>query len=490
MLGIQGTFEEQAQNAFGVTNKTSYTLRWDEMTPKVLQVDFITTLEDNMLYMVPGADHIPGRWSHFVHDLNVETMDGQRVTASKNENGSWKLDAKKGDRVHVFYDFHLDHEDYQWNGGLDGVAYTRDWGNFYAGRTLFVVNGNGPEEIEVNFDITKGYTVTNPWQIVDEVEKIFIAQNQADLVQSMFFIGKHDEFRFTDERFELIFALGGNKVIADRENYQKMARGVLEYYTKLMGGLPKIGVDGKQSRSVVIINESDGTDGEVIGNNISIQVQYNDDPMSQMLAKFIFAHEFFHLWNGKSFLPADDRTEWFKEGFSNYYTLKALTQCGFLDEGSFLGILNSLFYQRYSSDDGLGKIAMVQGEEKHGHWGLIYAGGLFTSLSQDMMIRNNTDNKNNLDDLMRGMYKKYAGTSKTYDLEELKSELSRLSQVDQKSFFDQYITGYERIPVETYLSQGPFQAEVKDGSLLIQPKSDLTQLEEEILEGFYGRIKN
>ena len=489
-MGFKDTLNQKLYSIPETSYRTLYTIQWDETRRDILKVDFTTSLEDGRLFMAEGAEHIPHGWAHFIHNLKVETQNGKNLRVTRAEDGSWNVQAKKDEIVHVSYDFHLDHENYEWSGGLDGVAYSTDWGNFYTGRTVFVLNGTGENKIEVKFKISPEWKVTHPWLNKDDLHDTFLAQNQTDLIQSMFFIGKHKEIKFQKEGFELIFALGGEHVVADKDKYHEMAMGVLEYYTQLMGGLPKINHDGGQSRSIVIINEADSTDGEVIGNNISILVRYNEDPMAQMLAKFIFAHEFFHLWNGKTIVPSDERTEWFKEGFTNYYTLKALNQCGFLDDRNFLGTLNSLFYKRYSSDDGLGTIAMVEGEQKHDHWGLIYAGGLFISIAQDMIIRINTGNQFNLDDLMKEMYLKYSSTAATYNLEDLEKELSRLSKTDQRTFFNKYVMGFERIPIEKYLSQGPFKADIREGSLNIKPKEELSQLESEMLDGFFGKIKN
>ena len=159
-----------------------------------------------------------------------------------------------------------------------------------------------------------------------------------------------------------------------------------------MGGIPNPSFENKFEKVVVIINSSTSTDGEVIGNNISILIEKNGGQMSEMFSKFIFAHELFYLWNGKSFTPTEDDTEWFKEGFTNYYTLKSLHHVGFLNDLSYLSVLNDIFFQRYNNDDGTGKLSMTMGEEKHAQWGLIYEGGLFVSISQDLIISNATQN--------------------------------------------------------------------------------------------------
>ena len=268
-----------------------------------------------------------------------------------------------------------------------------------------------------------------------------------------------------------------------------MASGVLEYYIDLMGGLPNPSPDNVLDKSVVIINTADTTDGEVIGNNISILVQRDGDAMSKMISKFIFAHEFFHLWNAKSFTPEDEETEWFKEGFSNYYTLKALRHVGFLDDAGFLGVLDSFFYQRYTADDGVGTLSMTQGAEKHAHWGLIYGGGLFVGISQDMIIRSASGNTKSLDDLMKGLFQRYGGTHDRYTIDDLQFGLSELSGKDQSEFFKNYIMGTKPVPVAEFLQLGGLEAKVEDNHLLISKKVSTTPLEDAILQGFLGKLK-
>ncbi|MEN8798284.1 MAG: hypothetical protein ABF293_03475, partial [Flavobacteriaceae bacterium] len=276
------------------------------------------------------------------------------------------------------------------------------------------------------------------------------------------------------------------EVLSEKEQYQQMAEGVLDYYIELMGGIPNPPADDPITRVLVVINSAGETDGEVIGNNISMLVEKEGDMMSQLISKFVFAHEFFHLWNGKSFRPADQRMEWFKEGFSNYYTLKALHKIGFIDENAYYAVLNNLFFQRYHTDPGVGNISMTQGEEKHDHWGLIYGGGLFVAIAQDMIIRKATSNTKNIDHFMKDLFDKYGGTSDTYQLDELINGISALSGEDQTGFFSRYVLGVERIPIEQFLSMSALEAKIDEGQLRIRPKNTASDLEQGMTLGLLG----
>ncbi|GAB4511363.1 MAG: PDZ domain-containing protein [Allomuricauda sp.] len=476
----------EAQNGQVVA---SYEISLDLDKPHLLQVQMKVQLKSAEFLMSSGADHLPKGWATFIDDFTAEDAKGNPLAVKERKNGTWKIKEGENQWVDINYTYRLEHMNQQWSGGVDGVAYSTDWGNFYAGRTLFVFQDGQHGPVDLKFNIPPHWKITHPWVNVKGNEVLYRAKDVEDLSQSMFFIGTHEEMTFEREGFELVFALGGDEVISNRDSYGRLAEGVLDYYVKLFEGLPKPPANRNFKKSVVIINDADFTDGEVIGNNISILVTKGGDATSKMLANFIFAHEFFHLWNGKSFMPEDLKTEWFKEGFSNFYTLKALRQMNILDDESFFEILDSLFYQRYRNDDGLGDVAMVEGDRKHDHWGLIYAGGLFTAISQDAIIRRNTENRHSVDDLMKEFYAAYSGTSKTYGLKEIKENLSRLSGQNQSSFFDKYIQGTEMIPLELYMAELALEPEIRDGGLIVHVPAEVSPMEAEMIQGFLGKLK-
>lgn len=464
-----------------------YTIEITSNEYKKARVDFSFSVQDSLLHMSGiGANQIPERWAAFVHDLKAISADGKPLKIEDLEGARWKIHAPKGTQVKLSYTIHLDHESHSWSGGVDGAAYAREWGVFYTGRSLFIMNGEKNINLKATFKIPETWKISTPWEQIETKGHSYSIATQTDLEDSMIFAGKHEEKIIKRDDFELIFVLGGSEITAQKEYFGHMATGILDYYIELMGGIPNPAPDNAFNKTIVIINSSSGTDGEVIGNNISILLEEGGDQMSQMVGMFIFAHEFFHLWNGKSFAPVNNDCEWFKEGFSNYYTLKSLFHAGYLNRESYLQVLNNLFYQKYDQDNGLGRLSMTDGDQKHDHWGLIYSGGLFAAIAQDMIIRTATGNEKSLDDLMRGLYQKYGGTDQGYTLEELQSSLSQLSGKDQSAFFESYIKGLQRIPLGDYLNLGGFKATEENGNINIslQEESDLNN--PEITNGLFG----
>ncbi|UCE93901.1 MAG: hypothetical protein JSV73_01000 [Flavobacteriaceae bacterium] len=477
--------------ASGFGNRESlsdkYQIHIDGNSVKKAIVECEILLEDDQLYMSSiGANQFPSRWAHFVSDLEAWSLEGDPIQIDTLEGSNWKVHADAGARIRLRYQINLDHENFKWSGGVDGAAYARDWGVFYTGRSIFIMNGQDKKDIVVEFDVPKKWKVSSPWNNSSAQPFVYTVTNLTTLSDSMFFAGTHQEYRIKRENFELIFAFGGAEILARKYEFTNMAESIMDYYINLMGGVPNPSPEDAFDKSIVILNSSSNTDGEVIGNHISLLLKENGDMMSEMIGRFIFAHEFFHLWNGKSFTPSGNDCEWFKEGVTNYYTLKALYHIGFLNEDAYLKTLNDLFYQRYDKDEGVGVYSLTQGDLKHDHWGLIYSGGMFTGIAQDMVIRSSTSNKKSLDNIMRHLYNKYGGTNQGYELEELESLFSEASGTDQAQFFKDHISGPKRIPLYKYLNIGGFKAKEIDGNLIVLLKNEPTAMDKELNEGFFG----
>jgi predicted metalloprotease with PDZ domain len=442
------------------------------------------TPDGREFYMFPGANQLPMRWSTFVSDFEVFDRNEQPVSVVVGDDGTWQISNLPQGAVTISYRVSLDHEDHAWSGGVDGAAYWREWGVFYTARSLFIVNGEERENITVDFRLPDHWRVTASWHNRGGDATRFIVSGHDELATSMFFAGTHKEVTVRQGPFEFLLAFGGKDILALEDVFVDMAEGVLDYYVDLMGDVPRLQGQSSSGKPVVIINQAETTDGEAIGNNISILLKPADDPMSQHVARLIFAHEFFHLWNGKSFMPSHEDAEWFKEGFTNYYTLKALRHIGYLTDESYLDLLAGFFYQRYEADDAVGRLSMTNGDLKHEHWGLIYSGGMFVAMAQDLQIRSTTGNERSLDELMRRMFNEYGDV--TYELSDIERELSALNNASQEEFFRRYIYGTEIVPVARFLARAGIETMEGDGGTLFQITEDSDPDMNEIRRGLFG----
>lgn len=468
----------------------TYHFQIDSSDLKKVTVRAEFELGDSVLYMGYGANMLPDRWATFVDNIEVLNAKEEVQTLEKMPDAKWKVNCAIGERLTLKYEVLLNHEDYEWSSGIDGVAYSTEWGVFYTGRSIFVLNEGINDEIQITFDLPDNWKVTTPWEIVDQRNQTFKATSASELEESMIFAGQHEEISLQRDDFELVFALGGEQAINEKNQFRALAEGVLDYYIDLFDSTPKPSPDNPIKKVLVVINPGKTSDGEVIGNSISILIEEDGDEMSEYIAKFIFAHEFFHLWNGKSFFPSTENAEWFKEGYTNYYTLKSLHQVGVLNDTTFFDFVSNFFYERYRTDDGLGTISMSSGEAKHDHWGIVYGGGLMTAFCQDITIRLNTDNEASLDDVFVELFNKYGGTDESYTVEELLQLFTQHSKSDQSEFFKTYIQGSNKVPVEEYFTKLGVKAGLdQDGRLTIDISEERNELQEKALKGVLGALK-
>ena len=473
-----------AANSLESATTYEITIPADDHRVAIVTASLVPT--DREFHMFPGANQLPKRWATFVSDFEVRDESDQVVPVSARDDGTWQLSRLPTGRVSVSYRIRLEHEEHAWSGGVDGAAYWRDWGVFYTARSLFIVNGDDQEDIAVEFRLPDQWHVTAPWKTIAGSANRYVVPNHDVLASSMLFAGTHKEVPIKHGEFEFLLALGGDDVLAREDEFVDMTRGVLDYYVELMGDVPRPQSHDAALRPVVIINQAEMTDGEAIGSNISILLEPSGEPMSEHISRLIFAHEFFHLWNGKSFMPGGDDCEWFKEGFSNYYTLKALHHIGYLTDESYLDLFANFFYQRYNADDAVGRLSMTNGELKHDHWGLIYSGGMLVAIAQDLQIRAATGNDRSLDDLMRYMFNEYGDSA--YELADIERALGDLNNASQEAFFARYVKGTERIDVSRFLALAGIEIAEENGSTVIRVREDAGPDTDEIRRGLFGAI--
>lgn len=466
-----------------------YRLSISSANPKILSVTADLEPASSLSMAEYGADQFPERWAKFVSDLTAADENGNSLVVEPLGGAKWRVQgAAKRLRIHYFV--RLDHEGHTWPGGIDGIAFARDWGVFYSGRTFLVVPDRAERSsVDIDFNLPVGWNVTASWERVSRGRHSFRANGMADLKESLFFAGRHKEFVVSRKGFDLIFALGGPGIAENEADYKRLATQVLDKYIALMGGIPNPPPSRKFSRSVVFINNSKELDGEVIGNHISMILDPSGDRQTQIFSKFIFAHEFFHLWNGKSINVASTGEDWFKEGVTSYYTLKALVEIGAITRQEALDVIADLFYKRYASDPSLGKESMravASSTRKDKHWGLIYGGGLFAGICQDVSIRRGSGNKKSLDDLMREFFTLFGGSDKTYTTLDVQQAVARLSGVDHRQFFERHILGAEPVPLEQCLTDAGLDVQSKEGRLAIKERPGLDRADAERLRGILG----
>ncbi len=179
----------------------------------------------------------------------------------------------------------------------------------------------------------------------------------------------------------------------------------------------------------------------------------------------LYAHEVFHAWNVKRLRPAElspyryDRPQpttllWVSEGITDYYADLSLMRGGVSTAAGFYETTTG----KIQKVDNLPPVALEDAslstwvQPVEGTGDIYYDKGSLAGLMLDIMIRDATDNRRSLDDVMRDLYATTYKRGVGFTVAQWWAAVSRAA--GGKSFDDfnrRYVDGRERYPWETLL---------------------------------------
>jgi predicted metalloprotease with PDZ domain len=194
------------------------------------------------------------------------------------------------------------------------------------------------------------------------------------------------------------------------------------------------------------------------------------------------AHEFFHAWNVKrirpqSLEPVDytremwTRSLWFAEGVTNTYGAYALERTGLWPTQQFYANLadevrelQSRSAHRWQSveqsslDAWYEKYPLYTRPDESISY---YNKGQIVGVMLDILIRDRTDNRASLDDVLRALNEEYAKAGRFYEeseglravMENVIRKKAPSADADLADFFKRYISGSDEIPYSNFLAR-------------------------------------
>lgn len=388
-------------------NSNSYSLSFDRQNPNILRVKAELLLVDSVLYSShEGAD--PAVWvPHFTNltASNAETGAPIEVTKCgffgvvtcrpkynrcqllnpmtcpgfRPGGGKWKVEAKSGTSIRLTYEVNLDFSEQDIPGGIDSAPYLTTTGQYLVGRAMFLANGIYDQQrpATITFNGSGFKHLVSPWKNI--AAGILEARSIEDLQESILLLGQQpfDVINNENLTIRLVTNGPGSKQVASQLTTTLNA--VVGEYFQIAGTPPK---DADRPITLVAtVSEQWPSDGEVIGRNISLILQSENDKIDWERASFIFAHEIFHLWNHQTIVPASDEVEWFREGMTDFFALQALSRSGNIDPQILAAMYQREFFVNYETNPGHGEISILQaGKDKEKYQGILYIGGCYLGM--------------------------------------------------------------------------------------------------------------
>ncbi len=354
--------------------------------------------------------------------------------------------------------------------GFSFLADTLDNAMAWARPDFLLVNGTNvfpyPEGIGLDFPSQVQVTTEPGWRVVTGLEPrggappgAYQAGNYHDLVDMPFFIGRFD---LDSARVEGIwqrlatYPMGQFKG-SPREALWQQLKAFTPVQSRVFGETPW------KNYSTMIIFEASYGGGSALEHQSSHVGIYHPGFIGTALLASITAHEMFHAWNVKRLRPAEmvpyryDQPApttllWVSEGITDYYADLALVRGGVIDSTVFLNVTEG---KRQHTDQTV-PVALEDAslttwiEPVDGTADIYYDKGSLAGLLLDILIRDASDNRRSLDDVLRGLYQSTYKSGKGFTKEEWWAAVS--GAAGGKSFEDfsaKYIDGREPFPWRT-----------------------------------------
>src|SRR3954462_6719322 len=332
--------------------------------------------------------------------------DGAPLAWRKLDYQTWEISPRSAGTVRVSFRYLADAVD-------RAVAWTAPNFAFFNGTNLFLYPaGRGfgwPAQVTVR---------TEPsWRIATGMDpagatNTFKASNYHDLTDMPFYVGRFgfDSTQVGGKWIRLAFYSAASLTPARRDRTFGWIQKIFPAHIAVFGEAP--------FRNYTIFQRSDTL---VNGGGLEHQASQVDEVTTSGLdASYLpnlYSHEGFHAWNVKRLRPADmvpyryDDAQpttwlWVSEGITDYYGAVALVRGGVNDSTGFFNFV-------------AGEIASVAGAPPtavsdaslnswinpvDGSSGLYYPKGGLIGFLLDISIRDASDNRNSLDDVMRRLY--------------------------------------------------------------------------------------
>jgi predicted metalloprotease with PDZ domain len=403
----------------------------------------------------PGAYEI----SNFARNVSGFSAEeaGNSLAWDKLDPDTWRVRPRGAGEVTVRFDYQAD--------SLDNAhSWSRPDFLFFNGTNLFLYpEGRG-------FDFPAAVTVnTEPgWKIATGMTSTgtrrFAASNYHDLVDMPFFVGQFDLDSAQVSGTWVRFATYPSASVTGsmRVAIWVALRLLIPPQVKVFGEVP-----WNTYTVLQIADPSFGGASALEHQNSHVDL-VNPGLLGSPIMLSLYAHEIFHAWNVKRLRPSDlwpyryDQEQptpllWISEGITDYYADLAQVRGGVIDARGFYAETTEKLAQVASLPPTALEDASLSTwiHPRDGTQYIYYPKGALAGLLLDILIRDATDNRRSLDDVLRELYNTAYKNKRGFTSDDWWSAISRAA--NGRSFTDfnaRHIDGREPFPWDAVLPLG------------------------------------
>lgn len=389
------------------------------------------------------------RVSQFSAQSNGVPLDWRKVDFQ-----TWEVKPRSAGTVRVSFNYLADAVD-------RAVAWTAPNFAFFNGTNVFLYpSGRG-----FNWSAHVSIRTEPSWRIATGMNPApgvnnFTAGNYHDLTDMPFYVGRFalDSTQIAGKWVRLAFYPAASLTAARRDRTFAWLRKLVPAQIAVFGEAP--------FRNYTIFQRSDTV---VNGGGLEHQSSQVDEvTTSQLDASYLpslYSHEFFHAWNVKRLRPADlvpyryDDSQptpwlWVSEGVTDYYGALALVRGGVNDSTAFFNfIANEIASVAGAPPTAVSDASLSSWiNPTDGSSGLYYPKGGLTGFLLDVVIRDASDNRMSLDNVMRRLYDATYKRGRGFGGADWWGEVSQAAGGKAVTeFARRYVDGREPLPIDSVL---------------------------------------
>ena len=355
----------------------------------------------------PGAYEI-SNFARWVSGFSA-TANGRELPWDKLDFDTWRIRrAGSTGEIAVSFEYRADTLD-------NAMAWARPDFLLFNGTNVFMY----PEGLGLDFPAQVTIRTEADWRVVTSMPRAsagaggYGASNYHDLVDMPFFVGRFDVDSLMISGKWMRFASypAGMVQGEERQAVWSQLRKAVPPLVAVFGEAPW----NTYSLMQIVDSSFGGASGlEHSDSHVDI---LSPPYVGSEFQPSLYAHEIFHAWNVKRLRPADmwpyryDAAMptpwlWVSEGITDYYADLALVRGGVVPDSGFYALTSG----KISETDAAGPVALEDASlstwihPTDGTQYIYYPKGSLAGLALDIMIRDVSDNRQSLDDVMRSLY--------------------------------------------------------------------------------------
>ena len=225
-------------------------------------------------------------------------------------------------------------------------------------------------------------------------------------------------------------------------------------------------------------NKPDARGSGALEHNQSTVVNFSESMPKESLEKYlvdVVSHEFFHILTPLNVHskeihyfdynnPKMSQHLWMYEGVTEYFANLFQINQKIIDEKDFYKRMSDKINVSKGFDDHLPFTYMSENilkDEYQDSFYNVYQKGALIGMCIDIQLREMSDGKSGLLDLMRNLSAKY-GKNKPFDDHKIINEITTMTDPKLGEFFKQYVQGNQPIPYEKFLEKVGLELKIKE----------------------------